>query len=470
MSVAVIGCGGSAEDTTTTDTTTTTETETEAEVETEAEAEVEAEAETGMKSYADIVLGEDFTDLTATISFINNRTDLDSPDYGGVNWAEYLAEFNKVYPNITVNVLTDTNYAETSLTHLQSGDYETVMFIPSVDMADLPTYFMSFGDIATMEQEINYVNAKAYEGQVYGVPHTATCAGIVYNKAVFEAAGVTEIPKTPDEFIAALQAIKDNTDAIPLYTNYAAGWTMGSWDDYTGVAGLGSDTFTNQDLAHMSNPFADRGDGTGPYAVYKILYDAVSMGLTEEDYTTTDWEGCKGMINNGEIGCMVLGSWAHPQMCAAGPNADNVGYMPFPITVNGTQYASSGADYSFGINANATDDEKQAALVFVKWMTEESGFAYNESGLPIEAGSTETKLAFTGVTLMEEKPALAGEEDLLNELNAESELSFRAGGDSRIQQVIEHAANGTMAFDDIMADWNQRWSDAQAALGVEVTK
>jgi ABC-type glycerol-3-phosphate transport system substrate-binding protein len=337
-------------------------------------------------------------------------------------------------------------------------------------MADLPVYFMSYGDVATMENEINFVNAKAYEGQVYGIPHTATCQGIVYNKAVFEAAGVTELPKTPDEFIAALQAIKDNTDAIPLYTNYAAGWTMGSWDDYTGVSALGSDTFTNQDLAHMANPFADRGDGTGPYAVYKILYDAVAQGLTEEDYTTTDWEGCKGMINSGKIGCMVLGSWAYPQMEAAGPNAADIGYMPFPITVNGAQYASSGADYCYGINVNASADEQQAALVFVKWMTEKSGFAYNECGLPIVAGSNETKLAFTGVNLMEEKPSLAGEEDLLNELNSESEMAFRAGGDSRVQLIIEHAANGTMTYDDLVADWNKRWSDAQAELGVEVTK
>lgn len=71
---------------------------------------------------------------------------------------------------------------------------------------------------------------------------------------------------------------------------------------------------------------------------------------------------------------MVLGSWAYPQMEAAGENADDIGYMPFPISVNGEQYASAGADYSYGINVNASDDEKQAALIFVKWMTESLDF------------------------------------------------------------------------------------------------
>ncbi|MBO5524272.1 MAG: carbohydrate ABC transporter substrate-binding protein [Roseburia sp.] len=425
---------------------------------------------TGALSYADITLGEDYTDLTATISMFNHRTDMDSEDYGGKNWASYIADFNQMYPNITVNITTTTSYADDALMHLQAGDYETIMCIPAVDKSDLDSYFISYGDLDTMKSEINYASTWEYGGEVYGVPSTATTQGIVYNKKVFEEAGVTEIPKTPDEFIAALQAIKDNTDAIPLYTNYAAGWTMGAWDAYIGNNATGDSTYMNQKLVHTANPFKDYGDETHAYAVYKVLYDAVANGLIEDDYATTDWEGCKGMINNGEIGCMVLGSWAIPQMKAAGDNADDIGYMPFPISIDGVQYASDGADYSYGINANATEDEQAAAMVFVKWLTEESGFSYNEDGLPVDADSTETKLSFDGVTFIQDEPSVAGEEDLLNEMNSESELNINAGGDTKIQQIIEHAANGDMTFDEIMDQWNQSWSDAQESLGVEVTE
>ena len=182
------------------------------------------------------------------------------------------------------------------------------------------------------------------------------------------------------------------------------------------------------------------------------------------------YEGDVAHINNGEIGCMVLGSWAYPQMEAAGENGADIGYMPFPITVNGEQYASAGADYSYGINANATDDEKAAAMVFVKWMTEKSGFSYNEDGLPVAASSTDTKLSFDGVTFLEDEPALEGEEDFLNEMNAESELNINAGGDSKIQAIIEHASNGDKTFDEIMDEWNTAWSDAQESNGIEVTE
>ncbi len=439
----------------------------------DAGAETDADAGTaagGTLSYADITLGEDYTDLTATISLFNHRTDMDSEDYGGTTWAEYIAAFNEAYPNITVELLTDTNYADDALTHLQSGDYETIMMVPAVDKADLSSYFISYGDLETMKGQTNYATTWEYEGQVYGVASTATTQGIVYNKKVFEAAGINEIPKTPAEFQAALSAIKENTDAIPLYTNYAAGWTMGAWDAYIGNNATGDSTYMNQKLVHTKDPFRDYGDDTHAYAVYKVLYDAVAAGLIEDDYTTTDWEGCKGMINNGEIGCMVLGSWAIPQMKAAGENGDDIGYMPFPISVDGKQYATDAADYSYAINVNATDDEKAAAMVFVKWMTEESGYSYNEDGLPVKAGSTDTKLSFDGVTFVQDEPAVYGEEDFLNEMNAESELNINAGGDSKIQKIIEHAANGTKTYDEIMAEWNEAWSNAQESCAIEVTE
>lgn len=425
----------------------------------------------GLISYADLKVGEDLTDFEATITVFNHRTDMNSDDYTGKTWSEYIADFNAVYPNITVELSTDTDYAESSLLRLQGGDWGDIMMIPAVDKGDLSTYFMPYGDLDTMNSLIRFASQWAYDGQVYGVPSTGNAQGIVYNKKVFEEAGITELPKTPEEFLAALKAIRDTfgDEVTPLYTNYAAGWTMGAWDAYIGGSATGDSTFYNQKLSHMSNPFTDPGDGTGAYNVYKILYDAVANGYTEDDYTTTDWEGCKGMINSGKIGCMVLGSWAFSQMRDAGENGDDIGYMSFPITVDGKQYASSGPDYNWGINADADETNQQASIIFVKWMTEKSGFSYNEGGLPIaldDENWPDLYVAFDGIEFVADDAAIAGEEDLLGNLNADSELNFNAGGDSKVQAIIEHASNGDMTFDEIMAEWNEKWTDAQESNGV----
>ena len=440
----------------------------------ESAAESEASsAQSDELSYANTTLGTSYTDITATIKFLTHRTDMQKDDYTGTTWKTYLAEFNKMYPNITVNIEGITDYASDALLRLQSSDWGDVMMIPAVDKGDLSTYFLSFGTLGEMENQIRFARAWEYDNEVYGVPYTGNAQGIVYNKKIFQQAGVTDLPKTPDEFMAALKAIKEKTDAIPLYTNYFAQWTMGAWDAYISGSATGDTQYMNQKLLHKANPFSDPGDGTGSYNVYKILYDAVSEKLTEDDYTTTDWESSKTKINNGEIACMVLGSWAYSQMVEAGPNGDDIGYMPFPITVDGKQYASAGADYSFGINVNSSKENKEAAMVFVKWMTEDSGFSFNEGGIPIKADDNnypDLFKAFQDVELVEDEPAAAGEEDLLNTLNSDSELNINGGGNDKIMKIVEHAANGDESYDDIMKEWNQVWSDAQTKNNVEVTE
>ena len=415
-----------------------------------------------------IVLGEN-TDLTAKIHFVYHRTDL-AGDNGKL--AGYVKQFKELYPNIEVEYELITDYAENALLRIGNNDW-TIMGIPTVDKDELSKYFIPLGNLETLDGLYNFMSNWAYDGSCYGIPSTGNANGILYNKRIFAEAGVTELPKTPEEFMNALRAVKEKTDAIPLYTNYAAGWTMGAWDAYIGVAATGKNTYMQQDLPHAKDPFAKQADeGTGPYAVYKILYDAAAEGLIEEDYTTTDWEGCKPMLNNGQIATMVLGSWAFTQMrdAAGGEHPEDVGYMAFPITVDGKQYAPAGPDYCFGINVQATDDEKLASLYYLKWLTEKSGFAYSEGGVPIDKAGEYPDLyaAFDGIDMVADADALPGEATLLSELNSESELNINAGGNTKVQEIVEHGFNHDKEFDDIMADWNQAWSDAQATLKVEV--
>ena len=402
-----------------------------------------AAAESTLPTFDKIVLGEN-TDLAAKIHFVYHRTDIPEKLQG------YVEAFQKIYPNVEIEYELITDFAENALLR--------------------PSYFVPLGDLQTLDGLYNFMSQWAYDGVCYGIPSTGNANGVLYNKAVFAAAGITELPKTPDDFIEALKAIKEKTSAIPLYTNYAAGWTMGAWDAYIGVAATGKSTYFNQELPHAENPFADQGNATGPYAVYKILYDAVAGGLIEEDYTTTDWEGCKPMINQGEIGTMVLGSWAYTQMQQAGDKPEDIGYMAFPISIDGKQYAPAGGDYNFGINVKASDEEKLASMYYLKWLTEESGFAYSEGGVPIDKKGEYPELyaAFEGIDMVADAPALAGEETLMNDLNSESELALNAGGNTKVQAIVEHAFNGDESFDDIMNEWNEAWSDAQKSLGVEI--
>lgn len=215
-------------------------------------------------------------------------------------------------------------------------------------------------------------------------------------------------------------------------------------------------------------PFAKASDGslTGPYAVYYTLYEAAKRHLTESDPTTTDWEGSKPLINNGKIGTMVLGSWAVVQMQQAGKNAADIGYMTFPILVNGKQYVSAGPDYTYGINKDSTDDNKLAAMLYVKYLVEQSNFDADQGGVPtVKDHKLPTSLQdFNGVTLVPDNPAPAGEEDLFTKINNESEISLNADN-KHVSDIVENALAGKPTLDQIMANWNSKWTAAEKKYG-----
>ena len=470
MAATAMGCGASSDtvDTTGGDAAKTEPAQTETKTETNTTESTEPAAEpaaSGELSYTTLNL-DDYKDLTASIKFLHHKTDRQADG----TMDAMIAEFNKEFPNITVSTEAVTDYAEDSLLRLSTGDWGDIMFIPAVDKSDLSTYFMPLDTLDNLSAQLNFVDNWQFDNVCYGIPYMANAQGVLYNKKVFSDAGITELPKTPDEFIADLKLVKEKTDAIPLYTNYAAGWTMGAWDAYIGTVTNGDNTYINQKFVHTADPFANPGDGTGAYNLYKILYDACAEGLIEDDYTTTDWEGCKGMMNRGEIATMVLGSWAYAQMQEAGDTPENVGYMPFPMTVGGKQYVNAGGDYNYAINVNSSDENKTASLVFLKWMVEKSNWCYNEGGYTVVKGGQNPDMyaAFDGCEVLSDQPSLPGEETFLNDMNSESELSFNAGGNDKVQRIVEAGATGSESFDDIMADWTKKWQAAQEELGIEV--
>jgi ABC-type glycerol-3-phosphate transport system substrate-binding protein len=413
-----------------------------------------------------ITLGEDYQELEASIKVLTNRTDIVDTVYKG-----YAEEFMQLYPNIKVDYEAVTDYEQSLNLRLTVGDWGDICFIPtSVNKSDLSEYFTSFGDYETLNEIYNFCADKTFGGQQYGIANGGTAGGVVFNKKVWEAAGITEKPSTPDEFIDCLKQIKDKTDAVPLYTNFAAGWTMGQWDSYIGISATGNPDFMN-DIVHMKDPFAKKDDMTGPYAVYYTLYEAVKNGLVEEDPASSDWESSKSKMNTGEIGTMVLGSWAVQQCKDAGENADDVAYMPFPITVNGKQYAGAGGNYSFGINNKATNENQIAAMLYVKWLIEESSIYVDEGSIPALKSQElpETLADFKGVEMLANNPAKAGEENLFEDVNNESEVGINKDDYPKCE-ILEYALYGTKTLDEIMAEWNAKWSAAQETLGVEITE
>jgi raffinose/stachyose/melibiose transport system substrate-binding protein len=401
-----------------------------------------------------------------SFTILNHRTDLDQSG----DWKKlYVDPFAAKYPGIKeIKTESITDYHNIVKTRLAGGDYGDVLVIPNgVNAADYSTYFAPLGAVDDLKAKYRFIEELgSFEGQVYGIAINGNANGILYNKDVFAKAGITEWPKTPDEFLADLKLIKDKVPGVdPLYTNYKAGWPMSQWQPYSVVSVADADFAAK--MAHDTSPW---DPGKGQYITDKLLYDVVKAGLNEKDPTTTDWEPSKDLVAKGKIGVMALGSWAISQMQGRakvdGTDPANIGYMPFPIQVDGKFQSTVGGDLRLAINKNTKCMD--AAKAWVSYFIDDSGYAANEAGVPTLVAGTAPAwfkdFQDKGVNIFAENAAPKGEEGLRDKIANDAKIDI--WGNVYRQAIVDDARGQTHdGMDKIFANLNKAWAEAKTADG-----
>ena len=405
--------------------------------------------------------------LSGSIKVLHHRTDRDQDG----TMTNLTAGFNSLYPDVKVEYQSFTNYADDIATMMQSDNYGDVVMTPqALKQADLPNFFEPLGTYEELSKKYYWLENYTVDGLVYALPTGGTASGILYNKRVWAEAGITELPSTTEEFMKCLKMISENTDAIPYYTNYNASWCITQWQSLV-VGASGDPDFNTKLLTEKTDIFAKGGAYD---AVYGTLFDIYAdPTLHEEDPMTTDWEGCKPAFAQGKIATMVLGSWAIAQFQEAavqvGADVADVGYMPFPNSIDGKIYSVSSNDYMMSVNKNSANLD--AAKAYVEWFCSDSGFAQNEgeiSGLK-GAPMPDTLASFDelGVQLFVENPCpdeLAGKFD---EIAKTSEVDPWGDASTNFKFRMAEAAfqgKGRDAYDEIAADVNNAWNTTRDSI------
>ncbi|MCR6112117.1 carbohydrate ABC transporter substrate-binding protein [Bacillus sp. A301a_S52] len=399
-------------------------------------------------------------EVAGDITVLIHRTDIVDTAF-----MEYKERFNETYPDVTVTFEAITDYEGQVSTRMNTDDYGDVLMIPdNVPIEDASHFFRPLGNTEELSEIYLFADEFAYEGRTYGLPITINSDGILYNQAVFEEAEIDSIPATPEEFISALQMIKDNTDAIPLYTNYGDSWPLDQWETNR-LAIAGDEQFTN-DLPHNKTPFAE---GEPHYILYNLMYEVANQGLIEGDPLTTDWELSKQMLADGDVATMILGSWSYAQVEELAENPEDIQFMPFPYThEDGTVYATVGPDFNIGINANT--DYPAAAEAWVKFFLDESGYWEDEGGISPKVSDEFPDFLEAyeelGVEFISNAPARDGEQGLADRVDSSGEVGL---WNSRFKEQIIEAGIGNRdeSFDDIMNQLNERWQDGRSLEGIE---
>lgn len=309
------------------------------------------------------------TGETKTVKIFQFKTEI----VEGLN--ELKVEFEKEYPNIKLDIQTvggGADYAAALKTKFASGDAPDIF--SNGGFAELDMWQDKIEDLSDQPWVQDLVPLAAEpmtkDGKVYGMPMNLEGIGYIYNKDLFEKAGITETPKTIAELEDAakkLQAI----DVTPFGNAYQEWWLLGN----QGI----SVAFARQD--NVDEFIKGLNEGTATIAGnerFKNWSDLLKLTVQygQKNPLTTDANTHLAMFASGEVAMMQEGNWAQTLVDNITPDM-NIGMFPMPIDNDAEKNDKLTVGIPANLVVNKESASKEEAKTFLNWLvTSDMGKEY----------------------------------------------------------------------------------------------
>lgn len=204
-----------------------------------------------------------------------------------------------------------------------------------------------------------------WKGARYGIPLDVHPFSMYWNKAAFAEAGLD--PETPpageDEFVAALQALRDAGFEGPIWSNHGFG-TGNTWASLMYQAG---GSWTNEDYTEAT--FNDEAGVRALEFMKRLVDEGLQPANVEVDAELT-------AFRQGDSPLVFTGPWQTTAL--ADTLGDDLGAGPFPQIFGEGVWAGA---HTLAVFDGVTDDERQAAYYFINWLTSNAQ-QWGTAGMP----------------------------------------------------------------------------------------
>lgn len=279
-------------------------------------------------------------------------------------------------PNVTINLTTvggGDDYGAALRAKFQSGQEPTIFNIGGPqDTKDWAEKLEDLGDQAWVSTAGSTLGAVTVDGKPYGMPMAVEGYGVIYNKAIFEAAGVdvTQVKDldSMDKAFAALDAkiksgeLKDKFPQLEAVVEFPAKET---W-----VTGLhASNIFENKEFATGTDAFTAKEVKFPNAADFQKYIDLMvkyspnaksPQKLNAVDYSTQVDQG----LAIERVAAIQQGNWVYGGVKGIDEAvAENLAFLPV-----GGDSIPLGVPMYWSINKTKSDTERQAAKDFLNWL------------------------------------------------------------------------------------------------------
>jgi raffinose/stachyose/melibiose transport system substrate-binding protein len=377
-------------------------------------------------------------------------------------------EFTRQFPNVTWDISMEqfANLITTTPMLLSSDNPPDLIRLPTMVtfaqdglLKNLDDYATAFGwndwPVPQINQNRLDENWIRGSGTLYAMGLNYSMTGVFYNKELAAQIGMTEPPKTVDEFEALLAAAK------------AAGLQpIMEWGSAKSGMGL---AFPLQNLMAAYGPvepindwiFQKPGatiDTPTNLIAAQHLQDWIEKGYFPPDINAIEYTDAASRFGKGEGVFTFNGDWQNGGYDADMPG--NVGFFLFPPAEAGGGYAAMSAPLTYGIAANAKHAD--CAAFFFTWAaTNETARQINVDGMgsnpggPADASVPTVAAGSVTIDTLAAGPMLSGAMDFI--ANATSSI-FAQGWTPELQKMVAGEQDAAGLLKAVQAEYEREIS------------
>jgi len=304
--------------------------------------------------------------------------DTSDPTNEAPAFKELIKQFNEEYPNVKINY-ESVPFAEAQnkfKTAAASGSgapdilRAEVAWVP--EFASLG-YLYALDGTPLLEEQDDFLptpmSSNVFDGKTYGVPQVTDTLALMYNKKLFEEAGIDAAPTTWDEVSDAAAKLK-KVGADGIYINSGGYFTLPF------IYGEGGDLVDTEAQEIVVN---------SPEAVAGIqeAQDLVKSGAAVKPVANDPYGTMMTLFKEGKVGMIINGPWEVANI-DGDPNFggfDNLGVAPVPA--GSAQSGAPVGGHNYVIYEGMDEAKAEAAIAFVNFMSsaESQAFVAEELGL-----------------------------------------------------------------------------------------
>jgi len=281
---------------------------------------------------------------------------------------EQVAAFEKEYPHITIEA-TDVPWdAKSFATRLAGGSAPTLLRVPLTEPPALIErgQVADIADVARELESFDKLNPRVMTflergDAVYGIPEKSYAFGLVYNRQLFEQAGLDpdRPPTTWDEvreYAAQISEKTGKTGFGEITTNNSGGWHLTGYSYTFGGRMIEQDSDGTWKAAFDDEPSRE------VLELWKAMrWEDDSMGAE----VLGKQEDLVAAFSAGNVGMWISAPPdVYPNYINQGGDPDAFGAGPMPQ--GGGDATLAGATVLM-VNATATQAEKDAAVKWIEW-------------------------------------------------------------------------------------------------------